>query len=74
METSAIQIKADGGVGETLDRAEVVRRQVGSLHYGAVQIAVRDLHISQLEKTGRVRLDKAPAQTKTVWAGRKAGA
>jgi len=53
---------------------EIVRRQVASLRYGVVQIVVHDAQVTQIEKTERVRLDKAPAQTKTVWADRKAGA
>jgi hypothetical protein len=53
---------------------EIVRRQVGSLRYGVVQIVVHDSQVTQIEKTERVRLDKAAAQTKTIWADRKAGA
>ena len=53
---------------------EIVRRQVASLRYGVVQIVVHDAQVTQIEKTERVRLDKAPAQTKTVWADRKTGA
>jgi hypothetical protein len=53
---------------------EIVRRQVASLHYGVVQIVVHDSQVTQIEKTERVRLGKAPAQTKTIWDGRKAGA
>jgi hypothetical protein len=53
---------------------EIVRRQVGSLHYGVVQIVVHDSQVTQIEKTERVRLDKAAAQTKTIWAKRETGA
>ena len=52
---------------------EIVRRQVASLRYGVVQVVVHDSQVTQIEKTERVRLDKAPAQTKTIWADRKAG-
>ena len=52
---------------------EIVRRQVASLRYGVVQIVVHDSQVTQIEKTERVRLDKAPAQTKTIWADRKVG-
>jgi hypothetical protein len=52
---------------------EIVRRQVASLRYGVVQIVVHDSQVTQIEKTERVRLDKAAAQTKTIWADRKAG-
>jgi hypothetical protein len=53
---------------------EIVRRQVGSLRYGVVQIVVHDSQVTQIEKTERVRLDKAAAQTKTIWPDRNAGA
>jgi hypothetical protein len=53
---------------------EIVRRQVASLRYGVVQVVVHDSQVTQIEKTERVRLDKAPAQTKTIWADRKVGA
>ena len=53
---------------------EIVRKQVASLRYGVVQIVVHDAQVTQIEKTERVRLDKSPAQTKTIWADRKAGA
>jgi hypothetical protein len=52
---------------------EIVQRQVASLRYGVVQIVVHDSQVTQIEKTERVRLDKAPAQTKTIWADRKVG-
>jgi hypothetical protein len=64
-------------VRSTNDRPEwleIVRRQVASLRYGVVQIVVHDSQVTQIEKTERVRLDKAPAQTKTIWADRKVGA
>jgi hypothetical protein len=37
---------------------DLVRRQVGSLRYGVVQIVVHDAQVIQIEKTERVRLDK----------------
>ena len=37
---------------------ELVRRHVGSLRYGVVQIVVHDGHVIQIEKTERVRLEK----------------
>lgn len=52
---------------------EIVRRQVASLRYGVVQVVVHDSQVTQIEKTERVRLDKASAQTKTIWADRKVG-
>jgi hypothetical protein len=36
---------------------ELVRQHVGSLRYGVVQIVVHDAHVTQIEKTERVRLD-----------------
>ena len=38
---------------------EVVRQHVNSLRYGVVQITVHDSQVTQIEKTERVRLDKA---------------
>jgi hypothetical protein len=37
---------------------EVVRRQVGSLHFGVVQIIVHESQVVQIERTEKVRLDK----------------
>ena len=37
---------------------ELVRRQVNSLRFGAVQIVVHDSEVTQIEKTERVRLDR----------------
>jgi hypothetical protein len=68
---SAIQTKPGNGADEKSNWLEVVRRQVGSLHYGVVQIVVHDSQVTQIEKTERVRLEKAHAQT--IWADRKAG-
>ena len=55
---SAVTTKSDGVGNEQPDWLEVVRRQVGSLSYGVVQIVVHDSHVTQIEKTERVRLDK----------------
>ncbi len=63
-------------VRQAVDRPEwleIVRRQVASLRFGVVQIVVHDSQVTQIEKTERVRLDKAAVQTKTIWADRKAG-
>jgi hypothetical protein len=59
---SAIQIKPENDTAERLDWLEVVRRQVGSLHYGVVQIVVHDSQVTQIEKTERLRLEKVRAQ------------
>ena len=37
---------------------EIVRRQVKSLRFGMVQIAVHDSQVTQIDKTERVRLEK----------------
>jgi len=68
---SEIQTKPGNGADEKLNWLEVVRRQVGTLRYGVVQIVVHDSQVTQIEKTERVRLEKPHAQT--IWAGRKAG-
>ncbi|HEU5070221.1 MAG TPA: YezD family protein [Verrucomicrobiae bacterium] len=39
---------------------ELVRRQVGSLRFGVVQIVVHDSQVVQIEKTERVRLERSP--------------
>jgi hypothetical protein len=43
---------------------ELVRRQVGSLHYGVVEIVVHDSQVTQIETTERVRLDRPSAKSK----------
>jgi hypothetical protein len=68
---SLIQIKPEKDADEKLNWLEVVRQQVGSLRYGVVQIIVHDSQVTQIEKTERVRLEKAHGQT--IWADRKAG-
>ena len=59
---SSIQIKSESSADQPLNWLELVRRQVGSLHYGVVQIVVHDSQVTQIEKTERVRLEKARAQ------------
>jgi hypothetical protein len=59
---SSIQIKPESSADQQLNWLEVVRRQVGSLHYGAVEIVVHDSQVTQIEKTERVRLGKTRAQ------------
>ena len=41
---------------------EIVRRQVGSLRFGVVQIVVHDSRVTQIERTERMRLDKPPPE------------
>ena len=59
---SFIPIKPEKSADEKPNWLEVVRRQVGSLRYGVVQIIVHDSQVTQIEKTERVRLEKAPTQ------------
>ncbi|MGA2281570.1 MAG: YezD family protein [Verrucomicrobiota bacterium] len=66
-----IQIKSESSADKQLNWLEVVRQQVGSLRYGVVQIIVHDSQVTQIEKTERVRLEKAHVQT--IWADRKVG-
>jgi hypothetical protein len=60
---STIQIKSESSADKQWSWLEVVRQQVGSLRYGVVQIIVHDSQVTQIEKTERVRLEKARAQT-----------
>jgi len=55
---NATQIRTSADAGEKPDWLEIVRRQVGSLRYGMVQIVVHDSQVTQIEKTERVRPDK----------------
>jgi hypothetical protein len=43
---------------EDLKWLELVIQQVGSLHYGVVEIVVHDSRVIQIEKTERLRLEK----------------
>ncbi|MGA2028758.1 MAG: YezD family protein [Verrucomicrobiota bacterium] len=63
LKMSAIQNKVIGNDGEKSNWLEVVQQQVDSLRYGVVQIVVHDSHVTQIEKTERVRLDKPRSQT-----------
>ena len=71
---SASELDSVRQANDRVEWLEIVRRQVGSPHYGVVQIVVHDSQFTQIEKSERVRLDKVPAQTKTIWADRKPGA
>jgi hypothetical protein len=55
---NTIQVKPEHNLDERLDWLEIVRRQVGALHYGVVQIIVHDSQVTQIEKTERVRLGR----------------
>jgi len=71
---SASEPESVSQANEKTEWLEIVRRHVISLRYGVVQIVVHDGQVTQIEKTERVRLDKTPAQTKTIWADRKGAA
>ena len=58
IEMTATQVKTESDAGEKAGWLEIVRRQVGSLRFGVVQIVVHDSQVTQIEKTERVRLDK----------------
>jgi hypothetical protein len=53
------QTKTEGDAGEKSGWLEIVRRQVGSLRFGVVQIVVHDSQVTQIDKTERVRLEKS---------------
>jgi hypothetical protein len=59
---SVVATKSGGVENEKPDWLEVVRRQVGSLNYGVVQIVVHDSQVTQIEKTERMRLEKPRAK------------
>ena len=56
---SDTQNKLPVGRNEDLKWLELVIQQVGSLRYGVVEIVVHDGRVIQIEKTERLRLDKA---------------
>jgi hypothetical protein len=57
---SELQINRIGNdVGDS-SWLELVRRQVGSLRFCVVEIAVHDSRVTQIEKKERVRLDRPP--------------
>jgi len=58
VEMSENEIIPAAKVGERPpDWLEIVRRQVGSLRYGVVQVVVHDSQVTQIDKTERVRLE-----------------
>jgi len=60
---STIKAETNSSAGTESAWLELVRRQVNSLRFGVVQIVVHDSQVTQIEKTERVRLDKARVQT-----------
>lgn len=58
---SAVLTKTTG-VESQPEWLEVVRRQVTSLRFGVVQIVIHDSQVKQIEKTERLRFDKAAGE------------
>ena len=64
MKTTAEQKNVPApGSGEVESWQELVRRQVGSLNFGVVQIVVHDGRVVQIERTEKVRLENPIAIT-----------
>ena len=61
---SEAQKKLPVSGNEDLKWLELVIQQVGSLRYGVVEIVVHDSRVIQIEKTERLRLDKAPDENR----------
>ncbi len=63
MKSSDDQIAGVLKDGDQPEWLELVRRQVSSLKFGAVQITVHDSRVTQVERVEKVRLDRpAPTQ------------
>ena len=60
-----VQKKLPVGGSDDLRWLELVIQQVGSLHFGVVEIVVHDSRVIQIEKTERLRLDKTPDDRRT---------
>jgi len=54
---NASEIKSGKQADEKDSWVEIVRRQVGTLQFGVVQIVVHDSRVTQIDKTERVRLE-----------------
>ena len=63
IEMNATQNKTESDADEKTAWLEIVRRQVGSLRFGVVQIVVHDSKVTEIDKTERVRLDRTRGQT-----------
>ena len=61
MKNAVKQTQADRPVDPEASWLELVRRQVGSLDYGTVQIVVHESRVVQIERTEKVRLTNAIA-------------
>ena len=60
---NATHTRTESDADEKAGWLEIVRRQVGSLRFGVVQIVVHDSQVTEIDKTERVRLDKTRART-----------
>jgi hypothetical protein len=64
MKTIAQQESVSGETPRTTESwLDVVRRHVGSLNFGVVQIVVHDARVVQIERTEKVRLENPIAVT-----------
>lgn len=54
----AISTKSAEKPDENSEWLAVVRREVGSLRFGVVQIVVHDSQVTQIEKTERTRIER----------------
>jgi hypothetical protein len=61
-EHNGVPDQRNSGADSWLD---VVRRQVGSLDFGVVQIVVHDARVVQIERTEKVRLENPIAVRKS---------
>lgn len=57
------KIQSAANADEKPDWLEIVRRQVGSLRFGVVQVVVHDSQVTQIDKTERVRLENFRTET-----------
>ncbi len=53
-------------IGDDAKWLELVVQNVKSLRYGVVEIVVHDSRVIQIEKTERVRLDKAETRAEKI--------
>jgi hypothetical protein len=54
---NAIELNSGGEQGVAESWLELVRRQVGSLDFGVVQIVVHAAKVVQIERTEKIRLE-----------------
>jgi hypothetical protein len=59
MSVSALKIESVPAAVAAPDWMALVKQQVEALRFGVVQIVIHDARVTQVEKTERVRLDRA---------------